>query len=91
MMKKYIFFVVLLFGCASMSDVVIPVLANRKLVISEKIPGFEFEYWVCTKKFLGICRQKELHVDYYDLTDPVVKKQLIDMNFVLQIREKPTL
>jgi hypothetical protein len=27
--------------------------------------------------------------DLYDLADPVVRKQLVDMGFVLRVREKP--
>jgi hypothetical protein len=40
------------------------------------------------KKFLGICTKHEMKIEYYDLTDEAVKKQLIDMGFVLKVREK---
>jgi len=75
-------------GCASMSDIIIPELSKRTLRISSKIAGFEYQYEVCLKKFLGICRQKEMRVDSYDLTDLAVRKQLIDMGFVAKVREK---
>ena len=87
-MKKLIlaFFLLLSFGCASTE--IVPILANRTLRISPDKPGFEYHYNVCTRWFLGACTKTILQVDYYDLTDPVVRKQLIDMGFVLKVREK---
>ena len=78
-------------SCASLDLQLPPTLANRSLEI-DKRPGkfgFEYTYKECVKSLplLG-CRRYETRVDYYDLTDPVMKKQLIDMGFVLKVREK---
>lgn len=59
-----------------------PKLQLRKLRLSQTVPGFEYEYEVCDKLFLGMCTKHHHVVEYYDLTDPVVKKQLMDANFV---------
>jgi len=40
------------------------------------------------KKVLGICIKTAMKMDAYDLTDPVVRKQLIDMNFVATVEKK---
>lgn len=50
--------------------------------------GFEYKYPECVKKFLGMCREEIIKTDYYDLSDPVMRKQLIDMGFVLVVRDK---
>lgn len=76
-------------SCASLDLLLLPTLGNRKLEIAKKpgFYGFEYTWRRCAKYFLG-CRKWETGVDYYDLTDPVVKKQLIDMGFILSVREK---
>lgn len=80
----------ILVGCATAEIVQPPILANRTLRISPTIPGLEYQYEVCTKYFLGICTKSQMQVDYYDLTDPVVKAQLINMGFVAKVRDKVT-
>lgn len=41
------------------------------------------------KHFLFICTAHEMKKDKYDLSDPVMRKQLIDMRFVARVEEKP--
>lgn len=60
---------------------------DRTLRLSPDRPGLEYQYEVCSAKFLGLCTKREMHVDRYDLTDPLVRRQLIDMGFVVA-REK---
>lgn len=65
-------------------------LAQRSLRISERpnFTGFEYQYEICLKEILGFCRKREMKIDYYDLADPITKKQLIDMGFILKMRDK---
>jgi hypothetical protein len=76
-------------SCASVAVDKVPALENRSLFISKKVPGFEYPYRVCTKTgIFGRCRESEIRVDYYDLTDPLVRDKLIDMGFVGKVRDK---
>lgn len=75
-------------SCAFSQQPSLPRLENRTLRISPKVPGFEYTWRECKVGLFGNCRKWELHTEYYDLTDPVVKKQLIDMNFVGRVRDK---
>jgi hypothetical protein len=91
-MKKIVFvlvFAVSVIGCASMV-VAPPALQNRVLLINPDAPGFRYEYQVCVKSFFGSCIKTQMHVDTYDLTDPVVRAQLINMGFVAAVAEKIT-
>lgn len=74
-------------ACASLD--VVPELSMRTLRISKDIAGFEYRYKDCIKHFLGMCSKSEMKVDYYDLNDPKTKQKLMDMGFVLEVREKP--
>lgn len=67
-----------------------PAMEFRTLRISarEGFAGFEYQWQVCVKKFLGICTKHEMRIEYYDLNDPQTKQTLIDMGFVLKVREK---
>lgn len=76
-------------SCASLPLDSPPRLENRTLRISPDFAGFEYQYKVCVSKFLGICTKKEMKVDKYDLTDPEMRKKLLDMGFVLKVRDKP--
>lgn len=87
-MKPLLFFTLLLAGCASIQADTIPVLSNRTLRISESIPGFTYQYKVCAKKFIGFCTEHKMQIDVYDLRDPMVRKQLIDMGFVARVKEQ---
>jgi hypothetical protein len=60
-------------------------LELRELRLSPDIAGFEYQYQVCSKSFLGICTKKERKKDLYDLTKPEVRKQLIDMGFLARV------
>ncbi len=42
---------------------------------------------MCVKKFLGICTKREMQKEFYDLRDEAVRAKLIDMNFVLKVRD----
>lgn len=74
-------------GCASISSSP-PELSLRTLRISEKVPGFEYQYEVCTKMFLGICRKSEMRVEYFDLTNTEVRLRLLNMGFVGRVRDR---
>lgn len=82
-------FVVSVIGCASMV-VAPPALQNRTLLLNPDAPGFRYEYETCAKYFLGMCTRNVMHVDTYDLTDPAVRAQLINMGFVAAVAEKIT-
>jgi hypothetical protein len=66
-------------------------LELRKLEICDNLQGFCWNYRVCIKKFLGICLKHELKTYTIEVkfkkTDEA--KTLHDMNFILQVREKP--
>jgi hypothetical protein len=66
-------------------------LELRKLDICENLEGFCWNYRECTRRFLGICTKHELkfyiiEVKFKNLEEA---KKLHDMNFILQVREKP--
>lgn len=90
-MRKIIGFtlILLVFGCSSFSDTIIPELSQRTIRLSRDFPGGEYQYDVCIKKILGVCLKREHRVDKYDLTDPAVRNQLVDMGFVLMVEVKP--
>lgn len=65
-----------------------PALELRTLRLSPDLPGFEYQYEVCVSHFIW-CTKYEMKKETYDLRDEKVRKQLIDMGFVLRVREKP--
>lgn len=66
-----------------------PTLQLRKLDISDEVPGFVYQWKVCKKTGLfGKCREYEIQQELYDLRDEVIRKQLIDMDFIGVVREK---
>jgi hypothetical protein len=64
-----------------------PSLEQQKLRPSIDRAGFQFDYQVCVKKFLGVCVKREMHRDFWDWTDPKVRQKFSDMGFVLMARE----
>jgi len=66
-------------------------LESRKYELMESCQGFSWQYPVCTKKFLGFCIKKEIHSDIIsiDFKDKDLCKKLYNMNFILQVRDKP--
>ena len=69
-------------SCAS-SLKQLPSLKNRALRIDTEQARFFYQWEVCTGKLLWKkCRMKQ---EYYDFTDPAVRKQLKDMGFKLKI------
>lgn len=76
-------------SCASLLLAGPPALENRTLRVSPDIAGFEYQYYVCSKKFIGICVKQIIQKDLYDLTNVAVRNQLISIGFVGVVREKP--
>lgn len=74
-------------SCATSQRDLPPALENRTLRLSPDVPGFEYDYEVCTKKFLGICTKREMKRERYDITNIAIRQQLIDKGFVLRVRE----
>lgn len=65
----------------------VPRLEQRTLFLSPDLAGFYYDYEVCTKSLIGICLKKEMKHETYDLTDPAVRKQLIDMGFSASVEK----
>lgn len=75
-------------ACASVPRLPDPLpLDQQTLDIAEDFAGAEYRYEVCVKKII-ICVKYEWRRDTYDLTDPAVRKKLIDIGFVLKTRER---
>lgn len=74
-------------SCASLAIPLVPALEQRTLRISPDSASLEYQYEVCIKHKV-ICWKKGMKKDVYNLADPVVRKQLIDMGFVARVREK---
>lgn len=66
-----------------------PPLKLRTLRLSNSLPGLEYRYEICVKKVIGICFKHAWTTDFYDLTKPEVRQQLIDMGFVARVNEEP--
>lgn len=78
-------------SCASLSTVSPPALENRTLRLSPDFAGFEYQYEdpsACDKYVLFVCVHHPMKKDTYDITKPEIRKQLIDMGFVLKVRDK---
>lgn len=76
-------------SCASSPMPLPPRLESRTLRISKKVPGFEYQWFVCTSKGLfGRCKEETVKIEYFDLTDPSTREKLINMGFVAKVREK---
>lgn len=84
-----LFSITLSLSCASSQLASVPALENRTLRISLERPGLEYSYLVCVHEVLGICTKHEFKTETYDLTDQTVRDQLINMGFVVKVREKP--
>lgn len=56
-----------------------PQLRDRRLRVCTEKPCFYYEWEECVSHVLGICTKKEWRRDEYDLTDPAVRKQMVDM------------
>ena len=68
----------------------VPRLENRTLEISKNIPGLEYPYEVCEKRWLGICTNRRMEIEKYDLTLPSEREKLRNMRFVCRVEETPT-
>lgn len=72
-----------------MTDPIIPALENRTLRIAPDFAGFYYQWRICVKNGLfGGCRKWEMKKELYDLSDPGMRKQLIDMGFVAKVKDK---
>lgn len=65
----------------------VPPMVERTLRISEDLSGFEYQYWVCKKRFI-ICLDKEMKIERWPFNDKVKIKALLDAGFVLRVRER---
>lgn len=81
--------VVLMSSCATGQNS-IP-MSGRKYDVCTTLDGFCWQYLVCSKKFLGKCTKHEVLADKIevDFGDKIKAKQLFDMDFILQVRDKP--
>lgn len=88
--KKFLmmlFLITLLVSCAVLAKPSVPTLSLRTLRLSKKVDGFEYRY--CQKKKFLSKKCKVWKIDYYDLSDPLIKTKLINMGFVLKVRVLP--
>ena len=83
-----LYLITLSLSCASSRLLGLPSLENRTLRISETIAGFEYQWEECDTKFIGICTKYKMVKETYDLNDIEVRKKLINMGFVLRVRDK---
>ncbi len=74
-------------SCASLGWDLPPALDHRTLRLSKTDPRLEYQFRVCTKKFLGMCTATEMKVEHWDLRDPQVREMLINKGFVMKKRE----
>lgn len=86
-MRK-ILMLVLLTSCSTIQSSV--PLEDRTYDISPKLDGFVYGRAVCTKKFLGFCRKKEIISEKIEVTfkNKEQAAQLFNSNFVLIQRKK---
>ena len=85
--RLLVLFIPALVGCTSMRQLP-PALDQRTLRISAAIPGLEYQWFECTKKFLGICTRTEAKIEQYDLTNVETRMMLLNMGFVGRVRER---
>jgi hypothetical protein len=76
-------------SCASSLTRSIPKLENRTLRLSKDGAMAVYEYEQCTKKWALAIPKCKWYKDIYDLKDDVVRNKLIDVGFVLEVRQKP--
>lgn len=80
-------FLPFVFACSSMRELP-PALDQRTLRISPSIAGLEYQWFECTKKFLGVCTRTEARLEQYDLNNVETRMQLLNMGFVGRVRER---
>lgn len=84
-----LFLVISAISCASSPTLGARPLRNRLLEISPDRPALQYQYKVCTKKVLFLCTEEKMQVEYYDLTDEAVRKQLRAVGFFAKTLESP--
>ena len=89
-----IFFILLISSsCSGLSEAkssLIP-LEKRKYDICQDLKGFCWNYYSCSKRFLGICIRQDLYTDRIEFTfkDQEEVKKLYQMNFIKKKKKKP--
>ena len=77
-------------SCASSQSLLSKPLQERTLRIDESLDRFVYCGNSCKKYFAGICWSKWEHIcDYYEFSDKIKIKQLLDAEMVLSQRKKP--
>lgn len=67
---------------------IVPPLNQRELRISKDKPSLLFNYF--TPRKCGVFKLLtcwDHHVDEYDLTDPKIRQNLIDIGFIAKVRD----
>jgi len=82
-----LFLITLSLSCATLADRLWPQLKDRTLRISRDGPVLFYQDYVCVKKIAGICFRRELKKETYDLNDKNIRDMLINMGFVVRVRE----
>ena len=85
-MKLFLSIASLLITISCASKNLIRPLRDRTLMISKD--GAKLYWQSCIKKTMFKKRCKEWHRDEYDLTKKEVREKLIDMGFVVRVRER---
>jgi hypothetical protein len=81
-MRKISLLLIVLSASLSCSTVAyLPSIEDRKLRFHPDQPALFYQWKECVKKVLGICTKKEMKREFYDLTDPAVRRRIIDMGF----------
>lgn len=88
-MKIFLIAGLILLGCAVKSDVLITDRMLRTYLIDPNNAGLHYPYKICTKYgFFGKCKEEKYVDEKYDFTNPVVRKEFIDMNVVCRVESK---
>jgi hypothetical protein len=69
-------------GCSSLQS--IPPLRDRTLRIDPDHPGLYYDY-VKERSWFG---EEVWATDRYDLTDPLIRKRLRDLNFICRMKKE---
>ena len=72
-------------SCATLRLPLPPKLENQVLDICDDSPGFCYQYFVCEKKFLGICTKQKAVMQRYDFNDAKVRADFKARGFKLAV------
>lgn len=76
-------------GCGSLQAVSPPRLQERTLELASDYPGAYYQFVVCVEPGFIRCRKEQIVREVFDLSDPEIRKQLMDADFVLVKRDLP--